>query len=263
MQLPRGTFREIKKAQLISSLLDDLEHEKFSGICSISSDSVSGTLVFKSGKCILAKILKKTGDEAWDELRNIRDNPVDAALSTLDEAQIQLALEFNKQSRVMKVGKNPPPIISIIQKMADTQDHKQTEKPTAGRVPSPSLRHGSSFTAPPTPRTINPAAPPSKVQAFASLRPAVPATPSDQPMAQAPTGLKPAAPAYPLSHIPVPQQQERKKNAEPEETPQDSTSFENDIETLDTLDLDNVTDKIRNECKTMIKQLELEHLMER
>jgi hypothetical protein len=41
------------------------------------------------------------------------------------------------------------------------------------------------------------------------------------------------------------------------------SSFEKDIDTFDTMDLDNVTDKIRNDCKTMIKQLHLDHLMER
>ena len=44
---------------------------------------------------------------------------------------------------------------------------------------------------------------------------------------------------------------------------QDTTSFDADIDTFDTMDLENVTDKIRNDCKTMIKQLHLEHLMER
>jgi hypothetical protein len=29
------------------------------------------------------------------------------------------------------------------------------------------------------------------------------------------------------------------------------------------MDIDNVTDKIRTDCKTMIKQLHLDHLMER
>ena len=42
-----------------------------------------------------------------------------------------------------------------------------------------------------------------------------------------------------------------------------SSIFEKDIDTFDSMDLDNVTDKIRNDCKTMIKQLHLEHLMER
>ena len=35
------------------------------------------------------------------------------------------------------------------------------------------------------------------------------------------------------------------------------------METIDTMDLEKVTDKIRGDCKTMIKQLDLEHLMER
>ncbi len=42
----------------------------------------------------------------------------------------------------------------------------------------------------------------------------------------------------------------------------DSSSFEKDIETFETMDVDTITDKIRGECKTLIKQLHLEHLTE-
>ena len=252
MQLPRGTFREIKKATLISSLLDGLEHEKFSGICSLSSQTVSGTLVFKSGKCILAKIEKKTGDEAWDELRNMSNLTAEAALTSLDEAQIQLALEFNKQSRVMKAGKYSPTATPLPQKNADTPPHKHTEKSKTVPGASPTLQPRSSFTASPTPvRTVTPP------------QPVVPGNQSEQPSDQLRTAPKPAAPAYPLPRVQKTPEQEPKKPAEPEDTTQDSSSFENDIDTFETLDLENVTDKIRNDCKTMIKQLQLEHLMER
>lgn len=176
-----GTFREIKKAELISSILNEIERTKFSGICHISSDPVKGTVVFKSGKCILAKIQHKSGDEAWYELMKMSNHKVDVALSSLDEAQVQLALEFNKACRIIKIGNT---------------------------IPS-------------------------------------------------------AAPVYTTPKIPVQQPQEPEKSAQTEELPQDSSSFEQDIDTFDTLDLDDVTDKIRNDCKTIIRQLNLEHLMER
>ena len=50
---------------------------------------------------------------------------------------------------------------------------------------------------------------------------------------------------------------------EPPEKDRDTSMFETDLDTFDTMDFDNVTDKIRTDCKTMIKQLHLDHLMER
>ena len=307
MQLPRGTFLEIKKAELIFSILDELERKKFSGICSISSGTVSGTLVFKSGKCILAKILNKTGDGAWDELQKMSGHEVDAALSSLDEAQIQLALEFNKPCRIIKAGKTAPAAaahpepagkpIAPPRTAAPVKPAAVPQKPAP--VASPTPRPSSSFTAPPAVAPSKPVAPPSPARTAAPpqpavqvkpaaqppaqpltapskpvtppspartaapRQPAVPVKPAAQPPAQPLTAQKPAAPSYATPQIPVHHPQEPKKPAETEEPPQESSSFEKDIDTFDTLDLDNVTDKIRNDCKTMIKQLQLEHLMER
>ena len=55
----------------------------------------------------------------------------------------------------------------------------------------------------------------------------------------------------------------REKKQDGKDAANQGSSFEKDIDTFDTMDLDNVTDKIRNDCKTMIKQLHLDHLMER
>ena len=189
MQLPRSNFREIKKTEPISSLINELERKKFSGICRISSDPVSGTLVFESGKCILAKVQHKSGGEALEDLQKMCNHKVDAALSDLDETQIQLALEFNKAYQITNAG-NMTPLAS-----REPQKHK--------------------------------------------------------------------VPAYATPQIPVTQPQEPKQSAQAEELPQDSSSFDKDIDTFDTLDIDNVTDKIRNDCKTIVRQLDLEHLMER
>jgi hypothetical protein len=262
MQLPRGTFREIKKRELVSSILAELEGKKFSGICSISSVVVSGTLVFKAGLCILAKIPHKSGDGALEELRNKSGLEVDAALSSLDEAQIQLALEFNKACRIVKGGKTAPSTTSHPQKNIPVHNGEEKHGPeknpfsrhTTAAAPmkgtaaahkpataaTPPLRASSSFTAPPAKKII----PPPQAWTAPVSRPS-------------PVPLSPV----PAPHITPPVEPEQP--AETEESAQGPSSFEKDIDTFDTLDIDNVTDKIRNDCKTMIKQLQLEHLMER
>jgi hypothetical protein len=251
MQLPRGTFREIRKGETIDTILTELERTKFSGICSISSSAGTGTIVLKSGKCILVKFQGKSGDAGWDELQKSLSEEVDAALSSLDDAQIQLSLEFNKVSRLIKTGKPAPEV----QKHAP-QPHEPVKKPAPPVQPaSPAA----------TPRLIpKPAAP-----APPAYRPAPPVqpkmVPEPQPQKAQTIFQRPAMPAPPAQHVPARQHDEAR--AVPVETIQDTgttgSSFEKDIDTFDTMDLDNVTDKIRNDCKTMIKQLHLEHLMER
>jgi hypothetical protein len=174
-------FCEIKKDEQISSILNDLERTKFSGNCHISSDTVNGTFVFKSGKCMIAKILHKSGDEAWDELLKMSNHKVDAALSSLDDAQVRQALEFNKACRIIKVRNTTPS----------------------------------------------------------------------------------SAPEHANPQIPERLPQEPEKSTQTKDPLLDSSSFDQDIDTFDTLDIDNVTDKIRKDCKTIVKQLDLEHLMER
>jgi hypothetical protein len=65
--------------------------------------------------------------------------------------------------------------------------------------------------------------------------------------------------------MPVSVHEDRKKHEaeEPSGNNDETSSFENDLDTFDTMDFENVTDKIRTDCKTMIKQLHLDHLMER
>jgi hypothetical protein len=82
----------------------------------------------------------------------------------------------------------------------------------------------------------------------------------------------PQPPANDLS-ITIPQQspefsQETKEKKKLDDEAQqsadiESKSFENDIDTIETMDVDIITSKIRGECKTLIKQLRLEHLGER
>jgi hypothetical protein len=252
MQLPRGTFREIKKGATIEALLSELESSRFSGLCSISSDAGTGTLVFKSGKCILVKFLGKSGDDGCTELQQKRSSEVDAALSTLDDAQIQLSLEFNKTCRLVKVAR-------------PLDEPKKAPQPAREPMKKPAPPVHSAAAAP---VVKNP--PPKPPASSLFQRPAPPAEPPEsaetKPRPAGPAFQRPAMPAFPATRAP-PVSQPKTANAdtalEIADIPVQDSSFEKDIDTFDTMDLENVTDKIRNDCKTMIKQLHLEHLMER
>jgi hypothetical protein len=241
MQLPRGTFREIRKSVAIESLLKELEGEKFSGAANVSSPALTGTLVFKAGKCILVKFQGHRGDAGWDELQKAAAEEVDAALSVLGDAQIDLALEFNKPFRLLKIPRQAPAPAAAA-RPAPEPPRETYHKPAAPVAPlksavkpAPVRHHG------PAPQATH--APPMPPSLFAKA-----ATPAPQP---------PQMPPAP--------RREEKKPGEPEPAAAESevSSFETDLDTFDTMDIDNVTDKIRTDCKTMIKQLHLDHLMER
>ena len=250
MQFPRGTFREIRKSVAIESLLKELDREKYSGVASISSPSLAGTLIFKAGECILIKIQNNRGETAWNDLLKAGSTEVDAALSLLGDAQINLALEFNKPCRIQMSPHHAPARVS----------HRA----------APSASHGPSRSVPPQ----KPAAPAAPLKSPVKPVPArhnVPAPPAAQeapvsaPPLPPPRFSKAAAPVPPSPAMPNPWQRD-KKRYEADELPEkdnETSSFESDLDTFDSMDIDTVTDKIRTDCKTMIKQLHLDHLMER
>ena len=249
MQLPRGTFREIRKSVAIESLLRELEGEKFSGVANISSPSLTGTLAFKAGKCILVKIQNNRGDAAWDELQKALGEEVDAALSLLGDAQIELALEFNKQCRLVKTAKLVP-------------------APAASRTAAPAPHEPPQTVHAPRPAgPVAPLKPPVKPAPTHHHVPApltTPQAPGHAPPPHPSLFTKTAAPVPPSPPSQAPPHETVRHEAEEESGKEhESTSFENDLDTFDTMDFDNVTDKIRSDCKTMIKQLHLDHLMER
>jgi len=233
MQLPRGTFREIKKNQRAADVLEELERGRFSGICSISCRDEISTLVMKSGKCILAEYGSWKGEAALENLLYaFSEEGIDAALSSLDEAQIQLSLEFNKAERIHRTGPAAPA-------MNKTVSHI-----------SPSYGAGlqKDKTSPPvhrTPASERPAAllshPPEKVH-----RPL--ASPKN-PIREPPVSIR----TPPLK----PDGQAKKESVSAQ------TAAESDLDTFDSMNLDEVTGKFREECKTMVKNLHLEHLMDR
>jgi hypothetical protein len=254
MQLPRGTFLNIKRSIKVVDLLAELQSMKFTGICTISFGNANGTAVFKSGKHILAEYKDITGDSAWDELLKINGEKVDASLSTLNEMQIQLSFEFNKTYLISKGGKTDnvpanetvttvqhiikkPPIIPPEQKPIATKTI-----PTKQNLPETALTNRPVMSEP--------------------LRS------SELPRIISDIHLKKAAHKPLSSNKQKPQifshLSEEKKPEDSTIVPSDSdpSSFDKDIETFETMDVDGVTDKIRGECKTLIKQLNLEYLAE-
>jgi hypothetical protein len=253
MQLPRGTFLNIKRSTKVGDLLAELQDMKFTGICSISSGNAIGTVVFKSGKRILAQYKDITGDAASEELQKIISEKVDASLSTLNEAQIQLSLEFNKTCLIAKSGK--------------------TENITLHEIPLPAqnaLKKPLLNTPPQVPVSLSKTPErPGIPQAVIGNRPGTPepVRASEIPKIISDAHLKKAA-HKPLTAIQQKSQiySHMAEEKKPEDTTlpadTDSSSFEKDIETFETMDVDVITNKIRGECKTLIKQLHLEHLAE-
>jgi hypothetical protein len=251
MQLPRGTFLSIKRSTKVGDLLAELHDMKFTGICSISSGNAIGTVVFKSGKRILAQYKDITGDAASEELQKIITEKVDASLSTLNEAQIQLSLEFNKTCLIAKSGKTEN--ISLHEIPVPSQN--AIKKPLLNIPLQVPVSAGKTPERPIIPQAIivNRPVQPEPVRASE-----IPKIISDAHLKKAHKPLTAQQKSQIYSHI-----LEEKK---PEDTPlladTDSSSFEKDIETFETMDVDTITDKIRGECKTLIKQLHLEHLTE-
>jgi len=254
MQLPRGTFRYIKKDTKLGGILEDLQLMKFSGICTISFGSANGTLVFKSGKRILAEFRNIIGDAAWNEFQKIQGESVDASVSAMDDTQIELSLEFNKTCRIGKGKPEQSPSFSPI------MDRISPVKKSAHISIGESLPIGVKKIQKPQIPEISATHP--KVT-FESLRIQEPQTvpkklPSPSPEIH-PPAIHQHSPEFPAGTG------EKKRGEEEYESSGegDSRSFDCDIDTLETMDVDIMTSKIRGECKTLIKQLRLEHLTER
>ena len=326
MQLPRGTFREIKKNQKTGDVLTELEQGRFSGICSISCQDGVSTLVLKSGKCILAEYETFKGDAALERLLHaLADEDIDAALSTMDEAQIQISLEFNKAERIIKTRRTSPASQKPVNQPVHLAQRTITKKPgqTQETNLSPPQETLSSLAAQPQKMTPRPLAdsknpingPPASIRtatAPVQKEPEIPASDNVQTDSTLPASLKPVnQPVHPAhrtitkktgqtqeTNLSPPQEtlstlvaQPQKmtprplvdsKNPvngppasirtatapvqkEPEIPASDNvqTDLDSDFDTIDSMNLNKVTDKIREECKTMVKNLHLDHLMDR
>jgi len=273
MQLPRGTFREIKKHTKFGVLFEVLQQTRFSGICTISFGKVNGIIVFKSGKRILAEYENFIGDAAWDELQKIVEETVDVALSTLDAAQIELSLEFNKSCRIQNVGKAEHP---------HPQTISSTHPPSVKKPPVHPVKQEEDA-------AVKNNLIPSVSESTTASRPVTAESHHAKESSKKGGHTHPAKTSHkhsaPVSHHSkgYSQSEEKKEISQDEKTslaeinsldfdkdiatfkvmdPEAISNFDRDIDTFETMDLEAITNKIRVECKDIIKQLNLEHLKE-
>jgi hypothetical protein len=271
MQLPRGTFREIKKHTKFGVLFEELQQTRFSGICTLSFGKINGIIVFKSGKRILAEYDNTIGDTAWDELQKIVEETVDAALSTLDTAQIELSLEFNKSCRIVNIGKavHSPPATLPTSTSVRNSPGKQVLPEEESEIKNNLVPAISESTV--ANRSVHAESSPTKV-----LSKKVGHTNSAKTSHKYSAVVSPQSKGYPKS-LEKKESIKKEKSSLAETDSRDSdkvidtfkpgdseavSNFDRDIDTFETMDLEAITNKIRIECKDIIKQLNLDHLKE-
>lgn len=226
MKLPRGTFHSIKKGLVFHLLLDELSNNGFTGYCLIRYGAETCTLVLNSGIYILADYNKLEGEPAWQKIQQLREFKVDAELSTLNTAQLQLTKEFNPHATL------PGHVQQSIARQARavlSNSDSGTREDIFGMV-TPEAHFDRQKTLKPHP---------DKETVMGETHHVQQLSPRDTPE----------------SH---PGQQPIEKG--PEVTGSD---IDRDLATLDEMDIDEMTKKIRKNCKITIENLDLDHLIEK
>ena len=209
MQLPRGTFRALKKGCALNSLIDELVLTAFSGYCRIIADSRSVTLVFQQGIILLAEYDTLQGDSAWTRIVQDGRMIADAVINDLTAPQVDLAIEFSPQARVTNT--QPP------RKGGDQGDQRG---PAQAAVPVPDDTGG---TREPFRRGSGP------VRLYESAE-----------TVRIAAGAQDSAPPLPGDN---------------------DLFLLKDLESLDAMDIENIAEKFRANCRLMIERLNLEHLI--
>ncbi|HDR74313.1 MAG TPA: hypothetical protein ENN85_10490 [Methanoculleus sp.] len=107
LQLPRGRFHSIKRGITLSDLIDDMRETHFSGYCNLAMNQESITFVAEDGICLLVDFYPERGSAALQIMQTSLEDEINAELYTLTPAQMQLALEFNRDYRVSISTKSP------------------------------------------------------------------------------------------------------------------------------------------------------------
>ena len=100
IQIPRGTYRALKRGCSLQTLIQELEDSAFNGYCRIARGSGSITLVFEKGAIRLAGYDALEGDAALERILQSGLVTIDAVLHDLNPVQIGLAMEFSPSSVV-------------------------------------------------------------------------------------------------------------------------------------------------------------------
>jgi hypothetical protein len=228
MQLPRGTFNSIKKNILLHALLEEIESQKFSGYCTVTSGDTTFSIVFKSGMYMLADYEKNEGEAAWNQIRDRMDQQVDAALTSLTNQQLELCVEFNEHAVIPHDARRKPQ-----QQVKPAATVQAQQKPVTRQV---------------YPNTVAP-----KPHAAGSVRSAY---------VDAPDEPKPKGTGR-LSQGKAPEPAAAQISPEFVTESDGGSNIDRDLDALEAMDLEEMTKKIRDNCKITVERLHLEHLLKK
>jgi len=206
MQLPRGTFRSIKKGIALHAICHDLTESHFTGCCTFTSGPRTCTFVMESGRCILAEDQELQGHAAWAAIIKDGGREGEAVLADLSGAQIKISREFNKAADLGESSRPP----ALFREKAPAHDPAATAK--GGTKPE-------------------------------AKREAV-----------QPDGGR--------QHL---RRGSADANRAPREHALETDGFslvDRDLDALDAMDIETMTEKIRSSAKMTVERLHLEHLMD-
>lgn len=247
MQLPRGTFHSIKKGMTIALVIHSLKEEGFTGSCSIACGDHAIDLVVKEGTILLASCNATCGNAAMDVIGSLYEQAADASLADLTQAQMKLTLEFNEQCRVSQ-RREPSPKA----KSPAREERKSAQSDNSQGITIESRERGQEKITRPAPRF-----------------------PEQNPQTQKTTPVPPQhAPPQHASPQPEPALQTQSTSSASPVTAkstqvdifsregEEGALVDRDLNALDSMDLDTMSNKIRENCRIMVEKLNLEHLME-
>ncbi|MDD1710076.1 MAG: hypothetical protein LUQ37_04105 [Methanoregulaceae archaeon] len=130
MQLPRGTFRTIKRGGNLPALIQELKNYRFTGYCQSLHENEMILFVFDKGYIRLAEAGSLRGDEALEKITDTSCRTFDILLHDLTPSQLNLAIEFNSSFETRLKSK--------------TQQRLRPERDTEGIEPAAAI-HGESF----------------------------------------------------------------------------------------------------------------------
>ncbi|MCX6699741.1 MAG: hypothetical protein NTV68_07415 [Methanomicrobiales archaeon] len=225
MKLPRGTFHSIKKGILFRSLLDEIEKTRFTGYCMVNYETETCTLVLNSGIYILANYEQLEGHPAWQKILTLLDMKVDVGLTTLNAVQLQLAREFNPHATLQILAQKSQKR-QLMTGISNLGTRRKEDIP-GNTVHEDRLERQEKQALPPGPGIV-------VAEKYPAVQVSTPGT------------------------VQSPDEQETIENVLEE----DGTCIDRDMEALDNMDIEEMTKRIRENCKVTIEQLDLDHLTE-
>lgn len=225
----------MEKGERLGGLLKKLGSDQFSGVCSIVCEGHTIELVLEKGRISLASCDNLSGEDAMGIIGGLMERPFDASISDLTPAQIKLSREFNETCIVRHspaAEKSIPP----------PQPSEEGNIPRAGKTPlkKPEQKSQTSIPAQNQRRPQD--------QDALKIQPEVPEG-----------GSLPKDSTKTPATIPDTLFGTGEENIDSSE--RGYTLDDLDLKALDSMDLDIMSRKIRDNCKLMVERLHLGYLV--